>query len=319
MDGIAMRYSEAGLNDLRETILFLRRRQDGLTPLDVNLEGLAEAVRQLPKDIKREVEKFFLVKDSAFRRYCTLTDWYFQWLSSPPSSIRWMADKANAGALLLQEPAFAKLYDEKLSLQIFKICKGQEQEQHQLLEQYLGVFKNGQDFFFANKCEEVQAEGEILDLTSAISKWQVSPLRLKIIGEWNENFLFPEERKAIEGLFNYKVPIHQGGGGRTEPLMAKDVKVVKKQIFRRGPWETVESLVEGRCRKVPGLATLRRASSYEWRHSYDAKFYEAVGEKNLPNGETIPLYRVRGVKTSFTFSDIGEVLFLDHLYERGMI
>ena len=318
--GKKMRYSEAGLNDLRNTILFLRKRQDGLTPLDVNLGGLAEAVRQLPKATRKNVEKFFLVAHSPFQRYCEVNSNFFAWLKKPPDSIVRVAQEANRGALLLQELRFAQLYDKNVEELCDNATINQGKDGIKRLEIYLTLIKGGSNFSFEEEEKTKEGETEIIDMVSILSKWRESkPLRLEIVGEWEENFLFSDEKRMLDTMFSYRIPISSGGGGRENPLTFKRVKELKKDLFPRGPWETVESLVEGRCRKAPGIATLRRATSYEWRHSYDAKFYESIGEKALPNGENVKIYAVRGVKSSFHFSDLGEVLFLDHLYERGMI
>lgn len=314
-----MKYSEAGLNDLRETILFLRRRQDGLTPLDVNLEGLAEAVRQLPKTTRKNVEKFFLVSHSPFQRYCEVNSTFFTWLKKPPDSIIRLAREANKGALLLQELQLAFLYDANIKNICMKMC---QPERLDLLERYFALFKGGKAFYFCERDEDEkeEKETEIIDLVSVLSKWRESkPLRLEIVGEWEDFFLFSDEKRKIDTMFSYRIPISSGGGGRESPLTFKGARELKRTLFPKGPWETVESLVEGRCRKVPGIATLRRKDTYEWRHSYDQRFYERVGEKTLPNGRKLPLYRIRGIKSSISFTDLGEILFLDHLYERGMI
>lgn len=317
--GKKMRYSEAGLNDLRNTILFLRKRQDGLTPLDVNLGGLAEAVRQLPKATRKNVEKFFLVAHSPFQRYCEVNSNFFAWLEKPPASIIWLAKEANKGALMLQELRFVQLYDEKMKTLCMEMCN-QEMNGTKVLEIYLTLIKGGSNFSFDEEEKTKEGETEIIDMVSILSKWRGSkPLRLEIVGEWEDFFLFSDEKRMLDTMFSYRIPISSGGGGRENPLTFKRVKELKKDLFPRGPWENVEALIEGRCRKAPGIATLRRATSYEWRHSYDAKFYESIGEKTLPNGRKLPLYRIRGIKSSISFTDLGEILFLDHLYERGMI
>lgn len=319
-DEIVMKYSEAGLNDLREVMLFLRKRQGDLVPLDINLEGLEEAVRQLPKTTRKNVEKFFLVAHSPFQRYCEVNSNFFAWLKKPPDSIVRVAQEANRGALLLQELRFAQLYDKNVEELCDNAAINQGKDGIKRLEIYLTLIKGGSNFFFDQEEKTKEVETEIIDMVSILSKWRESkPLRLEIVGEWEENFLFSDEKRRLDTMFSYRIPISSGGGGRENPITFKNVKKLKKDLFPRGPWETVEALVEGRILKVAGLATLRRQDSYEWRHSYDQRFYERVGEKTLPNGETIPLYRVRGVRSSFAFTDIGEVLFLDHLYERGYI
>lgn len=278
-------------------------------------------MRQLPKTTRKNVEKFFLVSHSPFQRYCEVNSTFFTWLKKPPDSIIRLAREANKGALLLQELRFAQVYDERIKKLCREMCN-QEQEKDSIkrLEIYLTLIKGGSNFSFDEEEKTKEGETEIIDMVSILSKWRESkPLRLEIVGEWEDFFLFSDEKRKIDTMFSYRIPISSGGGGRENPLTFKRVRELKRDLFPRGPWENVESLVEGRCRKVPGLATLRRASSYEWRHSYAAKFYEMIGEKTLPNGETIPLYRVRGIRSSFSFTDIGEVLFLDHLYERGYI
>ena len=265
--GKKMRYSEAGLNDLRNTILFLRKRQDGLTPLDVNLGGLAEAVRQLPKATRKNVEKFFLVAHSPFQRYCEVNSNFFAWLEKPPASIIWLAKEANKGALMLQELRFVQLYDEKMKTLCMEMCN-QEMNGTKVLEIYLTLIKGGSNFSFDEEEKTKEGETEIIDMVSILSKWRGSkPLRLEIVGEWEDFFLFSDEKRMLDTMFSYRIPISSGGGGRENPLTFKRVKELKKDLFPRGPWENVEALIEGRCRKAPGIATLRRATSYEWRHS----------------------------------------------------
>lgn len=194
---------------------------------------------------------------------------------------------------------------------------------------YVMIMLEGSSFFYDSVEKGINKEKEAFEtfdskslMMIALEAFKGTGLRVDLFKEFFELFVPDTLKKEILEGFEMRIPkelaciqISSNASGMTFSRLRE----IKESLFPRGPWETVESLVEGRCRKVPGIATLRRAASYEWRNSYDAKFYEAIGEKALPNGRKLPLYRIRGIKSSISFTDLGEILFLDHLYERGMI
>lgn len=333
-----MRYDRERLNELFNVILISRRwSKNEIREIKFNPEGLTRAIRKLPKEGQRALEELFDLRKkkgaSPFTRCMIPGNGEFIWRGGTPASTRRKGEKALEQVFILQQINYVVEYDVEVSQMVKKVeekldIPGEEGINYFLL--YVEIMMGGDSFFYDFVEKEINLKKEMVESFDSKSLLMIvrdtfrekELIKISLFREFFELFVPDSLKMEILKGQGMKVPkelICIQGTQQPGEMTFSRLRKVKQDLFPRGPWETVESLVEGRCRKVPGLATLRRASSYEWRHSYDAKFYEAVGEKNLPNGETIPLYRVRGVKTSFTFSDIGEVLFLDHLYERGMI
>ena len=333
-----MKYVLERLNDIVEVIETVRQwSENDVKPIRIDLFGLERAIRALPKEAKKSLEGFFDLTSkkpiSPFRRYMFQGAKEYIWNRCTPSSVMEKGNKALDSLLLLQQWRFVLEYDSEVrdgakKLQEKTDLPGEEGISFLLL--YCMLMAGGKSFFFDSVEKEIDVKKEEIDSFDSKSLLMIvrdtfrekELIKISLFREFFELFVPDSLKMEILKGQGMKIPkelTYSQGIQQPGTMTFQWLRQVKQDLFPRGPWETAEALIEGRCRKVPGIATLRRKNTYEWRHSYDQRFYQLVGEKTLPNGETIPLYRVRGVKTSFTFTDIGEVLFLDHLYERGYI
>lgn len=332
---VLLKYVRERLNDIVEVIETVRQwSENDVKPIRIDLFGLERAIRALPKEAKKSLEGFFDLTSkkpiSPFRRYLFKGTKEFIWNRCTPSSVMEKGNKALDSLLLMQQWRFVLEYDSEVrdgakKLQEKTDLPGEEGISFLLL--YCMLMVGGKSFFFDSiekgievKKEEIESFDSISLIVLACEVFKDRKLKISIFKEFFEVFVPDTLKKELLEAVGMKIPKEltyiQGTPGT---MTFQRLRRIKESLFPKGPWEATEALIENRCRKAPGIATLRKKDTYEWRHSYVSDAYELVGEKTLPNGETIPLYRVRGVKSSINFSDLGEVVFLDHLYERGMI
>lgn len=335
-----MVYDSERLKKMFQIILVFRHwSENEILPLKYEEDGIIRAIKKLPKENRRAIEAFFDLRSkkakSPFERYMIRGNGEYIWKQECPGSVKAKGEVAMEALLRLQNWQYAVEYDRILNEEaksLKKILDWKEDRGVDFFLIYLIFFRDGQSLLFdkEGKSPDVKEKVETCDTSSLlhlasenfVKGGRGREIRIRLFEDFFFLFMSDEQKKKASEWIGSDI-LNEGGVNNNsqsgEILTFEKIRNIKKDLFPRGPWETVEDLVEGRCRKVPGLATLRRASSYEWRHSYDAKFYEPIGEKTLPNGENVKIYAVRGVRSSFHFSDLGEVVFLDHLYERGMI
>lgn len=328
-----VKYEVNRLNEMIRVLGDFRIWSGDVKTLQIDPEGFCKAIRKLPREGQRALEEFFDLKkkknESPFSRCMIKGSQEYIWKGETPNSTRVKGEKAIESLITLQQMTYVLEYDCEFKSTVHELkvnIPGEEGMNYLIL--YLTIMLEGSSFFYDSVEKGINKEKEAFEtfdskslMMIALEAFKGTSLRVDLFKDFFELFVPDNLKKEILEGFEMRIPKELAciQVSNERGMTFSRLREIKELLFPKGSWETVESLVEGRCRKVPGLATLRRASSYEWRHSYDAKFYESVGEKTLPNGEVIPLYKVRGVKTSFTFSDLGEVVFLDHLYERGYI
>lgn len=328
-----VKYEVNRLNEMVRVLGDFRIWSGDVKTLQIDPGGFCKAIRKLPREGQRALEEFFDLKEkrnkSPFNRWMIRGEHEYIWRVGTPNSTRVKGECALESLITLQQMKYVVEYDKMMqkTVQGLRVnIPGEEGMNYLML--YLTVMLEGSSFFYDSVEKGINKEKEAFEtfdskslMMIALEAFKGTSLRVDLFKEFFELFVHDNLKKEILEGFEMRIPKELAciQVSNERGMTFSRLREIKEFLFKKGPWETVESLVEGRCRKVPGLATLRRASSYEWRHSYDAKFYETIGEKTLPNGENVKIYAVRGVKSSFHFSDLGEVLFLDHLYERGMI
>lgn len=331
-----MRYDRERLNELFNVILISRRwSKNEIREIKFNPEGLTRAIRKLPKEGQRALEELFDLRKkkgaSPFTRCMIPGNGEFIWRGGTPASTRRKGEKALEQVFILQQINYVVEYDVEVSQMVKKVeekldIPGEEGINYFLL--YVEIMMGGDSFFYDFVEKEINLKKEMVESFDSKSLLMIvrdtfrekELIKISLFREFFEVFVPDTLKKELLEAVGMKIPKEltyiQGTPGT---MTFQRLRRIKESLFPKGPWEATEALIENRCRKAPGIATLRKKDTYEWRHSYVSDAYELVGEKTLPNGETIPLYRVRGVKSSINFSDLGEVVFLDHLYERGMI
>lgn len=326
------------MNELFNVILISRQwSRNEEQRVEFNPEGLTRAIHKLPKEGQRALEELFDLRKkkeaSPFTKCIVSGNGEFIWRGGTPASTRWKGEKGLQQILILQQMSYIVEYDVEVNQMARKLeekldIPGEEGLNYLLF--YVELMLGGSSFFYDLEERDIDRENESVESFDSKTLIRLMKdyfqekelIKISLFRDFFEVFVPDTLKKELLEGAGMKLPkelTYIQGTQQLGEVTFSRLRQAKQDLFPRGPWETVEALVEGRCRKVPGLATLRRASSYEWCNSYDSDFYEVAGEKTLPNGNTVSLYKVKGVKTSFTFTDIGEVIFLDHLYERGYI
>lgn len=329
-----LKYEVNRLKEMMSVLYDFRIWSEDVKTLQIDPEGFCKAIRKLPREGQRALEEFFDLKKkkekSPFNKWMIKGNHEYIWKGETPNSTRVKGEKAIESLITLQQMKYVVEYDKGMqkTVQGLRVNIPGEEGMNYLMI-YLIIMLEGSSFFYDSVEKGINKEKEAFEtfdskslMMIALEAFKGTSLRVDLFKEFFELFVPDTLKKEILEGFEMRIPkelaciqISSNASGMTFSRLRE----IKESLFPRGPWENVESLVEGRCRKVPGIATLRKKDTYEWRHSYVSDAYELVGEKTLPNGENVKIYAVRGVKSSFHFSDIGEVLFLDHLYERGMI
>ena len=318
-------YTEEGLANIKNLMILLRERSKGLAKLNVDLEGLAKAVKKLPSDTRKAVEKFFLAQNNLFEQYCEIigpNKEILAWKGKHPSYVEDLASEAFNAISMIQTPKYAQFYDEDF----IKMCEyfhfegGKENKNIALLQLYLTFFKGGSTFFFEKEGEipsEEQEKDIAVDYLSIISKYndlvlkkRKRPIRMDIIEDWFLNALDEEKQKKLLLAIGERPPLKLGGGIPKEMINFAEARKIKQELFPKGPWKTSERLIEGFYEPLTGLTTLRKKESYDWLRTTEVD-YDSVGFENFPHGEKFEKFKVHGVKNSFEFFDLEEVLWLN--------